>query len=387
MDIEDKGYKITHDPIKGKCLVATKCFKSSDLIFKEEPFVSCQFSWNNLYGYRACSHCLCPLETIKENIIRLTNNNVREIPFQEYCPVQDKLINNFVQCESCKVWYCSRICLENAYNQYHKLLCRPDSNDPLHQLEELWRTMHYPPESHNIMLLCRLLARIELSPSPQNANEIVSNFCHRTENEHLVHKMLGEKFAEQIEQLRFGVLKAIPVRESSKWLTPSGFKSLLALIGTNGQGVGTSAFQQWSNNCKKYLTEYEKASFDNFVDNTYIYMEEAVGIDFLDNEGSALFKEHSSINHSCFPNAASVFDGNHVVKVVAIRPIESGDEINTSYIPPCQLDHSRHTRQQFLQENYVFTCRCIKCEQQINDADISSDDDDDSDAEMECDST
>jgi len=28
--------------------------------------------------------------------------------------------------------------------------------------------------------------------------------------------MLGEKFAEQIEQLRFGVLKAIPVRESSK---------------------------------------------------------------------------------------------------------------------------------------------------------------------------
>jgi len=42
-------------------------------------------------------------------------------------------------------------------------------------------------------------------------------------------------------------------------------------------------------------------------------------------------------------------------------------------------------------ENYVFTCRCIKCEQQINDADITSDDDDDddddADAEMECDST
>jgi len=28
--------------------------------------------------------------------------------------------------------------------------------------------------------------------------------------------MLGEKFVEQIEQLRFGVLKSMPVRESSQ---------------------------------------------------------------------------------------------------------------------------------------------------------------------------
>lgn len=28
--------------------------------------------------------------------------------------------------------------------------------------------------------------------------------------------MLGEKFAEQIEQLRFGVLKSMPIRESSQ---------------------------------------------------------------------------------------------------------------------------------------------------------------------------
>lgn len=28
--------------------------------------------------------------------------------------------------------------------------------------------------------------------------------------------MLGEKFAEQIEQLRYGVLKSMPIRESSE---------------------------------------------------------------------------------------------------------------------------------------------------------------------------
>lgn len=74
-----------------------------------------------------------------------------------------------------------------------------------------------------------------------------------------------------------------------------------------------------------------------------------VGIDFLDNEGSALFQEHSSINHSCFPNAASVFNGNHILKLVAVRIIEPGDEINISYIAPCELEHSRHTRQKYLQ--------------------------------------
>ncbi|XP_026819908.1 SET and MYND domain-containing protein 5 [Rhopalosiphum maidis] len=376
MDTDDKGYIITYDPVKGKCLVATKHFKEDDLIFTEEPFVSCQFSWNSVYGYRACNHCLCPLETTSENITRLTNAAITKIPFEEYCPIKDK-IQNYVQCQSCKVWYCSSTCLETAYNRYHQLLCRPDSSDPLHCLEELWRTMHYPPESHNIMLLCRLLATIELSASPQQANQTVSNFCHRTENEneHLVHKMLGEKFVEQIEQLRFGVLKSIPVRESSQWLTPTGFKSLLALIGTNGQGVGTSVFHQWTNNCKKHLSSNQLELFEQFIDNTYEAMEQVVGVDFLDNEGSALFQEHSSINHSCFPNAASVFDGNHVLRLVAIRMIEPGDEINTSYIAPCELDHSRHTRQKYLQENYVFTCRCIKCEEQINEPDVTSDDD------------
>lgn len=46
----------------------------------------------------------------------------------------------------------------------------------------IFRSIHYPPESHNIMLLCRLLATIELSPSPQQANQIVSNVIITIEN-------------------------------------------------------------------------------------------------------------------------------------------------------------------------------------------------------------
>lgn len=34
----------------------------------------------------------------------------------------------------------------------------------------------------------------------------------------------------------------------------------------------------------------------------------------------------------------------------------------------------------FFRENYVFTCQCIKCEEQIDDPEVTSDDDD---SEME----
>jgi len=59
----------------------------------------------------------------------------------------------------------------------------------------------------------------------------------------------------------------------------------LALIGTNGQGVGTSVFHQWTNNCKKHLSSDQIESFEQFVDNAYEAMEQ--GYFFL-------------INNSCF---------------------------------------------------------------------------------------
>lgn len=64
--------------------------------------------------------------------------------------------------------------------------------------------MHYPPETTSIMLLVRILAYIQQSPDPANAASNVKQFCHRTVNEdaELVHKLLGEQFANQINTLR-----------------------------------------------------------------------------------------------------------------------------------------------------------------------------------------
>lgn len=58
----------------------------------------------------------------------------------------------------------------------------------------------------------------------------------------------------------------------------------MALIGTNGQGVGTSVFQQWSNNCKKNLPSDQMELFEQFVDKAYDVMEEGIFYYFLINK-------------------------------------------------------------------------------------------------------
>lgn len=93
--------------------------------------------------------------------------------------------------------------------------------------------MHYPPETNSIMLIVRLLARILQSPDKELAVSQTLQFCHRTVNEDadLAHKMLGEKFTEQLTLLHGLLQPTIPHDGIQQFLTLNGFQSLLALIG------------------------------------------------------------------------------------------------------------------------------------------------------------
>lgn len=104
------------------------------------------------------------------------------------------------------------------------------------------------------------------------------------------------------------------------------------------------------------------------------------GLQFLNNEGSALYSTQSKINHSCVPNAQATFPhSDHTLALVALSDIAAGDEICISYLDECALERSRHSRQKELKENYLFVCRCGKCEAQSGDADVTSDEDDEDD--------
>lgn len=53
-------------------------------------------------------------------------------------------------------------------------------------------------------------------------------------------------------------------------MTPQAFKSFFAIIGTNGQGLGTSPFADWVKNVSELkLSEDERVSVDSLIDDLY----------------------------------------------------------------------------------------------------------------------
>jgi len=71
-----------------------------------------------------------------------------------------------------------------------------------------------------------------------------------------------------------------------------------------------------------------------------------------------LYPVAALLNHSCQSNAVRVFcEGNSMV-VHSNAAISKGDEITWSYIPPTQPFPNR---QEALQSNYGFSCRCERC--------------------------
>ncbi|XP_078053469.1 SET and MYND domain containing, class 5 [Augochlora pura] len=368
---------------KGKGLFAVCPLKDGDTILMEKPIVCCQFSWNLEYGYLACDNCLRPLETAEENVHRLTGNSTIILPHTECCETKKELIT---ECSECGTKYCSIECQNEAYARYHRTLClhsrEKDESHPLVQLNETWKQMHYPPESGTIMLPARMVAIVNQADNKDEVLSTFSQFCHCAINEvhEITHKLLEEKFIGQIDVLRETMEKALDTKLTSNWFTPNGFRNLLALIGTNGQGIGTSAFSVWVKNVSALdLPRDERIYVDKLIDRIYSEMDEAVDV-FLNNEGSGLYVLQSAINHSCVPNAIVEFPySNNVLVLKAIRDIQPEEEICISYLDECDLERSRHSRQEALRSLYLFICRCDKCLSQANDPDVTSEDELDDD--------
>uniref|UniRef100_A0AAR2J8G5 Protein-lysine N-trimethyltransferase SMYD5 n=1 Tax=Pygocentrus nattereri TaxID=42514 RepID=A0AAR2J8G5_PYGNA len=337
---------------QGKGLFAKKLFKKGDTIFIEQPLVCAQFLWNALYKYRACDYCLRALETAEENARRLCGLPGLSLPYPELCKVRPELHQ---ACPHCQVMYCSSECKRAAWEQYHRVLClgpsREDPDHPINKLQDAWRNVHYPPETSSIMLMARMVAVVKQG---------------------------------QLALLRNLLTTALYDDYLSQWFTPEGFRSLFALVGTNGQGIGTSSLSQWVHACDALeLPHQQREQLDAFIDQLYKDIDKETG-DFLNCEGSGLYLLQSSCNHSCVPNAEASFpDNNFLLHLSALSDIRPGEEICISYLDCCQRDRSRHSRHKILRENYLFVCSCQKCMSQMDDADVTSEDEDEGEGETE----
>uniref|UniRef100_A0A8C1DUW0 SMYD family member 5 n=1 Tax=Cyprinus carpio carpio TaxID=630221 RepID=A0A8C1DUW0_CYPCA len=350
----------------GKGLFAKKPFKKGDTIFIERPLVSSQFLWNALYKYRACEYCLRALETAEENSRRLSGRAALSLPHPELCKVRP---DRHQPCPHCQVMYCSAECRQAAWEQYHKLLClgpsHHDPDHPLNKLQDAWRSVHYPPETSSIMIMARMVASIKQAEDKGRWQRLFSQFCSRTANEEeeIVHKLLGEKFQGQLGLLRNLFTTALYEESLSQWFTPDGFRSLFSLVGTNGQGIGTSSLSQWVHACDALeLPSQQREQLDAFIDQLYKDIDKETG-DFLNCEGSGLFLLQKSrfCDYFCITQFPQFI----------------------IYLDVCQRDRSRHSRHKILRENYLFVCSCQKCMSQMDDADLTSEDEEEVEGEGE----
>ncbi|KAK1904613.1 SET and MYND domain containing protein 5, partial [Dissostichus eleginoides] len=330
------------DNIKGKGLFAKQSIKKGDAIFLERPLVSAQFLWNSQYKYRACEYCLRALESAEENARRLSGIPGLSLPHPELCRVRPE---RHQACPQCQVILA--LCLGPS---------QEDPDHPINKLKDAWRSMHYPPETASIMLIARMVAIVKQAKDKAQWQKLFSHFCSRT----------GEKFRGQLALLHSFFKGALYDDYLSRWFTPEGFRSLFALVGTNGQGIGTSSLSQWVHACDAIqLPAQQKEQLDSFIDQMYKDIEKETG-DFLNCEGSGLFLLQSSCNHSCTPNAEASFpDNNFLLQLSALSDVNPGEEICISYLDCCQRDRSRHSRHKTLRENYLFVCSCPKCISQM----------------------
>uniref|UniRef100_A0A3Q1H3G3 Protein-lysine N-trimethyltransferase SMYD5 n=1 Tax=Anabas testudineus TaxID=64144 RepID=A0A3Q1H3G3_ANATE len=340
------------DSVKGKGLFARRSIKKGDTIFMERPLVSAQFLWNALYKYKACEYCLRALETAEENARRLSGNPGLSLPHPELCRVRPELHQ---ACPHCQVMYCSNECRQAAADQYHRALClgpsQEDPDHPINKLQDAWRNMHYPPETSSIMLMAKMVAMVKQGQLAL----LHSLFTAALYDDHL-----------------------------SRWFVPEGFRSLFALVGTNGQGIGTSSLSQWVHACDALeLPAQQREQLDSFIDQLYKDIEKETG-DFLNCEGSGLFLLQSSCNHSCIPNAEASFPNNNfLLHLSALSDINPGEEICISYLDCCQRDRSRHSRHKILRANYLFVCSCPKCISQVDELDVTSEEEEEEEGEAE----
>ncbi|XP_030853043.1 histone-lysine N-methyltransferase SMYD3-like [Strongylocentrotus purpuratus] len=67
-------------------------------------------------------------------------------------------------------------------------------------------------------------------------------------------------------------------------------------------------------------------------------------------------------NHSCDYNCAGVFDGMKL-QLRTIKDVKEGEECTISYV---DVINPAKERQAKLEEEYHFTCKCVKCVEEIN---------------------
>lgn len=211
-------------------------------------------------------------------------------------------------CEKCKrVWYCSPKCKLNA-KSYHQHECVI--------LEKLYPSTVSKKQLVDLKLVVRILATrcVELAKGPAHIFETVSELLPNTE-------LMTLEAQNQILSLANCLLDMDP-KHSLKIFHDITIDDMVKLLG---------------------IIQCNNFALKNFgIDKHYF--------------GQGTFLKASLFNHSCVPNLTVKISKGHI-EFLTMEAISAGTELNITY-----TDTSSPSRGKHLEETYLFSCRCAKCE-------------------------
>eukprot|EP00057_Strongylocentrotus_purpuratus_P015557 XP_011670031.1 PREDICTED: histone-lysine N-methyltransferase SMYD3-like isoform X2 [Strongylocentrotus purpuratus] len=229
-----------------------------------------------------------------------------------YCDFCLKQCSTLKKCSRCNyVSYCNKSCQIGDWARCHKQECKT-----------LKKIHPRPPDLHVAQLLSQLIRKQSKSaPCTQEDEDCFPTTVDQLESNH---EKLSDTKRNHFESL-LCVLKQF--LEEDVLAEPSSWLKMYGATLCNGFSI----------------MDY--------------------GLYGLIDIANGVYLRASMVNHSCDPNCALVFDGRKL-QVRTVKDVKEGEECTISYFTA--VNYPTKERQAFLDHVHYFTCKCVKCIEEIN---------------------
>jgi tetratricopeptide (TPR) repeat protein len=347
-------------PGRGRGLFAKRDFAEGEPLFVDFPVCSFVEMDNSVEDY--CHYCLRPLVEPTFVIAHpLAEQMMLKISDSEINKMKRTILNSFnldletqSECSNCRmVKYCSDICRDLAWKNFHKFFCELfKSKDPRmvflfpgifsdvvtrkffplnsgeyvrgEMMAHLLCILHETPELWTSIL--KKMAWIEKTPPPPLLDHEIKQI-----------EILCELFPSQKEFIQ------------------ANFQRLKSIINLNSFSIRVHTI--------KILLDADPEAMEMGKEQleTHIQVDETHQV-----HAAAMYRLASFLNHSCEPNVALGLPcTSHIVSWTALRPIKRGEELQTNYVFGHDLENDVQKRRQLLFEHYGFWCDCSLCQKQM----------------------
>lgn len=258
--------------------------------------------------------------------------------------------------------YCSQKCKDLAYNEYKKYLEDKNIDDNIkkilfpssyiqhYDIDEYIKTNRYIylSDLSTIEMITYLLCKLSLHPEIENN---INNLTYM--------KMTPQILLLKHEKEQLNALRQLFPQFKDKYLTERGFLMLKSLITQNSYSIETHALK-----IELCSSKPNKDEVPDDIDGESAAM---LNLNMQYNE-DLIFKGHnllgigSYFNHSCDPNIGfTVPSLTNRSCWIALRDIQKGEELFSSYIALDDVKHNRELRRKIIKEKFHFDCECSYC--------------------------